>query len=181
MWYEYRGQLDARISQFFGDAMPEIIAAVASSPEAEYLNGRWQVQSDYFEKKAKQNQVLYLRMRDMMLWCSWLTPIAIFFQTLPMFSGPGWNVVPLLLSTAAVGTYQWEESHNYGAQWSKFRLVAERLKNHRELYLRRAGPYRDLDDKLALRQLVEYCEGLIEGTDVNYFVLMVDPLRRNQT
>jgi hypothetical protein len=32
--------------------------------------------------------------------------------------------------------------------------------------------------KSALRQFVEACEALIEGTDVNYFVLMVDPLRR---
>jgi Protein of unknown function (DUF4231) len=70
--------------------------------------------------------------------------------------------------------------HNYGAQWAKFRLVAERLKAHRELFFQRSGIYRDLDDEHAARQFVEYCEGLIEGTDVNYFVLMVDPLRRNQ-
>lgn len=78
----------------------------------------------------------------------------------------------------AVGSYQWEETHNYAAQWAKFRLVAERLKGHRELFLQRAGMYRDLDDAQALRQFVEYCEVLIEGTDVNYFVLMIDPLRR---
>jgi hypothetical protein len=152
-----------------------------SRAAAEYLNGRWQEQSDYFETKSRHNQRLFIRMRDIMLLCSWFTPITIFLQSLPFFKAQAWSVVPLLLSTAAVGTYQWEEVHNYGAQWAKFRLVAERLKNHRELFTKRAGPYRSLDDEQALRQFVEYCEGLIEGTDVNYFVLMVDPLRRNQS
>jgi Protein of unknown function (DUF4231) len=83
--------------------------------------------------------------------------------------------------TAAVGTYQWEEVHNYGARWAKFRLVAERLKNHKELFLQRASVYDGLTDDQARKRFVEYCEGLLEGTDVNYFVLMIDPLRRNQT
>jgi hypothetical protein len=148
---------------------------------ADYMNGRWQDQSDYFESKARHNQKLFILMRDIMLMCSWLTPITIFLQSLQLFHAQAWSLVPLLLSTAAVGTYQWEEVHNYGAQWAKFRLVAERLKNHRELFLDRAGPYRGLGDEDALRQFVEFCEGLIEGTDVNYFVLMIDPLRRNQT
>ena len=77
------------------------------------------------------------------------------------------------------GSYQWEELYNYGAKWAKFRLVAERLKGHRELFLQRTGMYRDLDDAAAQKQFVEFCEGLIEGTDVNYFILMVDPRRRD--
>jgi hypothetical protein len=39
--------------------------------------------------------------------------------------------------------------------------------------------YRDLDDKSAARRFVEFTEGLIEGTDVNHFVLMVDPRRQD--
>jgi hypothetical protein len=152
-----------------------------STSAAEYLSGRWQDQSDYFESKAKENQRLFILMRRIMLLCSWFTPVTIFLQSLPLFHAQGWTIVPLLLSTAAVGTYQWEEVHNYGAQWAKFRLVAERLKNHRELFMRRAGIYNGLHEEQALRQFVEYCEGLIEGTDVNYFILMVDPLRRNQS
>jgi len=156
-----------------------------SESATSYINGRWQSQSDYFDVKARRNQTSFMRLRDLMLWCSWLTPIAIFCQTLPwkVFQSHYFSLAPLLLSTIAVGTYQWEEAHNYGAQWAKFRLVAERLKGHKELFLHRSGMYGDpkLDEEQALQRFVEYCEGLIEGTDVNYFVLMIDPLRRNQT
>jgi len=122
-----------------------------------------------------------MRSRVMTLVTSWLTPIAIFILILipPKFRDL-YNPIPLLLSTLAVGSYQWEELHNYGAQWAKFRLVAERLKGHHELLLQRSGMYRGLDEETAAHQFVEYCEGLIEGNDVNYFVLMVDPIRRNQ-
>ena len=148
-----------------------------------YLNGRWKDQCDYFELKAKTNQTKYLRTRQLTLFSSWLTPIAIFgsvlIQTIP--NGGLWghlyDFIPLLLSTVAIGSYQWEELHNYGPQWAKFRLVAERLKNHKQLFELRAGMYRDMDDQEALKRFVEYCEGLIEGTDVNYFILMVDPRR----
>lgn len=120
-------------------------------------------------------------MRRTMLISSWLTPIAIFVLILiPSDYRDLYSVLPLFLSTIAVGSYQWEELHNYGAQWAKFRLVAERLKGHKELYFHRAGPYRNMDDEQATIRIIEFCEGLIEGTDVNYFVLMVDPLRRQQ-
>lgn len=113
---------------------------------------------------------------------SWLTPIAIFIVVLYREQlAHFYDLVPLLLSTVAIGSYQWEELHNYGAQWAKFRLVAERLKGHRELYLQRAGVYRDLDDERAQQKFVEFCEGLIEGNDVNYFALMVDPLLRRES
>jgi hypothetical protein len=152
-----------------------------STVAADYLNGRWKDQCDYFEQKAKSNQTLFIRCRHVTLLSSSLTPIAI---ALVFLVNPTWrdlgNILPLVLSALAIGSYQWEELHNYGAQWAKFRLVAERLKAHRELFFQRSGIYRDLDDEHAARQFVEYCEGLIEGTDVNYFVLMVDPLRRNQ-
>jgi len=155
----------------------------ASAPSvAAYLDGRWRDQCAYFERKASINQSRYLDSRRATLISSWLTPIAIF----AMFLIPGgdfrdyYSVVPLLLSTIAVGSYQGEELHNYGAQWAKFRLVAERLKGHRELFLQRAGVYQGLDEEKAAKHFVQQCEGLIEGTDVNYFVMMIDPLRRDQ-
>jgi hypothetical protein len=148
---------------------------------SDYLDRRWKEQSDYFESKAKTNQSRFMLLRRAMLISSWLTPIAIFILILvPATYRDLLSLIPLLLSTIAVGTYQWEELHNYGAQWAKFRLVAERLKGQKELFLQSAGPYSTLTAEEARLRLVQFCEGLIEGTDINYFVLMVDPLRRNQ-
>lgn len=145
-----------------------------------YLKERWADQQAYFERKATANQTLYMRTRVVTLVAIWLTPISIAGAILyPPLQSALYDFIPLLLSSAGLGSYQWEELYNYGAKWAKFRLVAERLKGHRELFLQRTGMYRDLDDAAAQKQFVEFCEGLIEGTDVNYFILMVDPRRRD--
>jgi hypothetical protein len=152
-------------------------------PEASmdrYLNGRWAEQCKYFENKATINQRHYMKTRIITLISICLTPISIAGAiAFPGMKDQFYDFIPLGLSTIAIGSYQWEELFNYGAKWAKFRLVAERLKGHRELFLQRTGLYRDLDDETAQKQFVEYCEGLIEGTDVNYFILMVDPRRRD--
>jgi hypothetical protein len=147
-----------------------------NDPLDEYINTRWKGQLEWFEGRAAYNQRLYLRMRRIMLVCSWLTPIAIFLLLLlpPRFRD--WlSIVPLVLSTAAIACYQWEDQHGYGPNWAKFRLISERLKRQREFAIQRAGPYADLDSDAVRRRFVQATEGLIEGTDVNYFTLMVDP------
>jgi hypothetical protein len=151
-----------------------------------YLKGRFANQSAYFEHKAGHNQTMYLLFRRVSLLSGILTPIAIFVVTLLVVLSESstskwvhlWHLVPISLSAIALGAYQWEELHNYGAQWAKFRLVAERLKRNRELFLQKARPFDEPDDEVATKQFVESCEGLIEGNDINYFVLMVDPQRR---
>jgi|HubBroStandDraft_6_1064221.scaffolds.fasta_scaffold320047_2 hypothetical protein len=158
------------------------MAESASSPPSieTYLKERWADQQAYFERKATANQTLYMRTRVVTLVAIWLTPISIAGAILyPPLQSALYDFIPLVLSSAGLGSYQWEELYNYGAKWAKFRLVAERLKGHRELFLQRTGMYRDLDDAAAQKQFVEFCEGLIEGTDVNYFILMVDPRRRD--
>jgi hypothetical protein len=145
-----------------------------------YLKGRWQDQCSYFEAKAADNQKKYMRTRVATLISICLTPISIAGAiVVPALKGALYDMIPLILSTIAIGSYQWEELFNYGSKWAKFRLVAERMKGHKELFLQRTGMYRDLDDKTACQRFVEFTEGLIEGTDVNYFVLMVDPRRQD--
>lgn len=111
-----------------------------------------------------------------MLIASWLTPIAIFVQfTLPVKYRDIWSVIPMIISTVAVGSYQWEEQHNYGSQWSKFRLVAENLKHQLFYFEMKSGPFRGLSQDEAEHTFVEITEKVIEGVDINYFTLMVDP------
>lgn len=111
------------------------VGATADFTSAEeYLKGRWKDQCEYFERKAALNQKRYMETRLVTLFSSWLTPIAIFVLVVihALHFNPNWavywDVVPLVLSTIAIGSYQWEDLHNYGAQWAKFRLIAEKLK-----------------------------------------------------
>jgi hypothetical protein len=148
--------------------------------EFKYLKERFTPQLAYIEKKSAFNQGRYFLMRQTMLIASWLTPVGIFIQF--MFPQSWnlreyWGIVPMILATIAVGSYQWEEVHNYGSQWSKFRLVAENLK-HQLVYLEYGtGPFRGLSREEAQKAFVEIVEKIIEGTDINYFTLMVDPHR----
>jgi hypothetical protein len=148
-----------------------------------YLSHRWKEQCSYFESKALENQKKYMTTRVVTLFSICLTPIsiaaAIVFQRLNAAFYTLYDLLPLILSTVAIGSYQWEELFNYGSKWAKFRLVAERMKGHKQLFLHHTGVYRDLDEKSAAQRFVEFTEGLIEGTDVNYFVLMVDPRRQD--
>ncbi len=138
----------------------------------DYITDRFEPQLSYFEAKSTKCQALYMRMRRLMLISSWLTPIAIFAQiVLPADSRDWWAFVPMILSN------QWEEQHNYGSQWSKFRLVAENLKRQRAHLRCLTGPFRGMNDDEAEKAFVEITEKIIEGTDVNYFTLMVDPRR----
>jgi len=150
-----------------------------------YIKNRWEDQVAYFDSKAKTNQKLFILTRRIGFFAGLITPIVIFVVVALSVDASNtsrlvhyYHVIPAVLSLVAVGSYQWEELHSYGAQWAKFRLVSEKLKGHKELYQQRAGYYGSMDESEALKKFVEACEGLIEGTDVNYFVLMVDPLRR---
>ena len=144
--------------------------------EFKYVTERFKPQLTYFESKASFNQGRYLLMRRMKLIASLLTPIFIFIQSLmPKDWREIWSILPMVLSTIAVGTYQWEELNNYGSQWSKFRLVAENLKHQLVYFENNTGPYLALTDDCAKRTFIEVTEKIIEGTDINYFTLMVDP------
>jgi hypothetical protein len=149
--------------------------------EFSYISDRYTKQLEYFERKAAQNQALYLKTRRLMMIASWLTPIAIFVQfMLPLGWRDLWSIVSMVLSTVAIGCYQWEEQHNYGAQWSKFRLVAENLKHQLVYFQHKAGPFRNVLEEEARRLFVEVVEKIIEGTDINYFTLMVDPAAKSE-
>lgn len=144
--------------------------------EFTYITERFNDQLAYFESKAAFNQRRYFLMRRLMLIASWLTPIAIFLQfMIPVSWRDLWSLVPMVLSTAAIGSYQWEEQHNYGSQWSKFRLVSENLKHQLVYFKNQAGPFRTMNPEDAKRAFVEITEKIIEGTDINYFTLMVEP------
>ena len=142
------------------------------------MTERFEDQLRYFESKSSFNQRKYLLMRKLMLIASWLTPLAIFTQfIIPLKDRDYWAFIPIILSTVAVGTYQWEEVHNYGSQWSKFRLVAENLKHQRVYFESQSGPFRELTADEAKKTFVEIVEKIVEGTDINYFTLMIDPHR----
>jgi len=125
------------------------------------------VEHDYLRDPRKRHRVTITNVGKQLSLetSSWLTPVAIFFLVLtPQRWRDLASVVPLLLSTTTVGAYQWEEQNNFGPLWTKFRLMAERMKRYRELFLLRAGPYGGPDDVTVAKLFVEFTENLIEGT-----------------
>jgi len=87
----------------------------------------------------------------------------------------------LVLSTVVLATYQWEEFKNYGSNWSKFRLVAEHLKSEIVMFRHGVGKYSVATPEERERRFIEAVEGLIQGTDLNYFSVMVEPGSRTET
>jgi hypothetical protein len=136
----------------------------AQGPRFEYLEERFRPQVRYFDDKARFNQSRYLLMRRMMLVASWLTPISIFIQfTIHSNMRDAWAIVPMILSTIAVGSYQWEEQHNYGSQWSKFRLVAENLKHQLVYFENQTGPSEDFLRTMLSASLSRWSRKLLRG------------------
>jgi Protein of unknown function (DUF4231) len=145
----------------------------------DYIMERVEDQTVYFDKNAMKNQRLYRLLKRTSIVCNILTTMTIALAfTVPDQFKITMGIVALILSTVVLATYQWEEFENYGAKWEKFRLVAEQLKSEKNLVLTRSGPYSSSDIENIAKIFVESIEGIIRGTDLSYFSLMVDPGRR---
>jgi len=88
------------------------------------------------------------------------------------------GILALILSTIVLATYQIEEFQSYGAKWEKFRLVAEQIKSEKYMFLNGAGRYLTVNSDESKRLFIETIEGIIRGTDISYFSLMVEPGKR---
>jgi len=149
------------------------------NPEPEYLKQRLDDQLAYFDAAAMRNQKCYRRLKSTAILCNVLTTMTIALAfTVPEFYKVYMGILALVLSSIVLATYQWEEFQNYGAKWEKFRLVAEQLKAEKLLFLNNAGSYASKDEEYNRRLLVETVEGIIHGTDVSYFSLLVEPGKR---
>ena len=144
-----------------------------------YLANRVDDQLNYFDSSAIRNQKAYRRLKGTSIACNVLTTMTIALAfTVPPEYKIAMGILALILSTIVLATYQVEEFQSYGAKWEKFRLVAEQLKSEKYMFLNRVGLYATEDDKIAKRQFIETIEGVIKGTDISYFSLMVEPGKR---
>lgn len=144
-----------------------------------YLETRVNDQFHYFDTGAIKNQRSYKLLRRTAIVCNILTTVTIALAfAVPEPYRVSMGILALVLSSAVLATYQWEEFENYGAKWEKFRLVAEQLKSQKHLFLTRAGPYAAENDAENGRIFVETIEGIIKGTALSYFLLMVEPGKR---
>jgi hypothetical protein len=145
----------------------------------DYLKNRFDDQLKYFDASAIKNQKFYRRLKMTSIVCNILTTMTIALAfTVPEELKVYMGILALVLSTIVLATYQLEEFQNYGAKWEKFRLVTEQLKSEKYLFLNRAGRYVPGSNELNRRLFVEIIEGVIKGTDISYFSLMVEPGRR---
>ncbi len=145
----------------------------------DYMTSRLDDQLSYFDSSAIKNQKSYKRLKRVAIVCSILTTMSIALAfTVPADYKVWMGILSLVLSTVVLATYQWEEFENYGAKWEKFRLVAERLRSEKYMFLNGAGVYGPGDEDQKKRRLVETVEGVIQGTDLSYFTLIVEPGKR---
>lgn len=144
-----------------------------------YLADRVDDQLNYFDSSAIRNQKAYRRLKGTSIACNVLTTMTIALAfTVPPEYKIAMGILALILSTIVLATYQVEEFQSYGAKWEKFRLVAEQIKSEKYMFLNRVALYAIEDDKFAKRQFIETIEGIIKGTDISYFSLMVEPGKR---
>jgi len=144
-----------------------------------YLADRVDDQLNYFNSSAIRNQKAYRRLKGTSIACNVLTTMTIALAfTVPPEYKIAMGILALILSTIVLATYQVEEFQSYGAKWEKFRLVAEQIKSEKYMFLNRVALYAIEDDKFAKRQFIETIEGIIKGTDISYFSLMVEPGKR---
>lgn len=147
--------------------------------DSDYITSRLDDQLCYFDSSAITNQKRYKVLKRVAIVCNILTTMTIALAfTVPADYKVAMGIVALVLSTVVLATYQWEEFENYGAKWEKFRLVAERLKSEKHMFLSGAGLYSSGDDDHKKRRLVETVERIIQGTDLSYFTLIVEPGKR---
>ena len=143
-----------------------------------YTTERVDDQINYFELNASRNQRIYKWLKRAAIFSNIATmsTIALAFVTTPHFTAL--SVAALGFSVLVLATYQIEEFGNYGAKWEKFRLVAERIKSEKFMFQTMAGPYAIDDTDERERLFVETVESMLNGTDLSYFLLMVEPGRR---
>jgi hypothetical protein len=147
--------------------------------ETDYIKDRLDDQISYFDTKAIYNQKRYRFLKSTAIVCNVLTTMTIALAfTVPKEFKVEMGILALVLSTVVLATYQWEEFQNYGAKWEKFRLVAEQLKSEKYLFLTDSGRYALDHQEEKLRVFVTTVEGILKGTDISFFSLMVEPGRR---
>ena len=141
-----------------------------------YITDRVDDQVEYFDQHARRNQRIYRFLRMTTITCNVLTSLAIALT----FAAPARYKVyvglgALVLTMIVLATYQIQEFYNFGAKWEKFRLVAEQIKSEKYLFLNDAGAYCAGDTESMKRAFIERIEGIIQGTDKSYFLLMTEP------
>lgn len=144
-----------------------------------YISERVEDQLAYFDSSAMRNQKSYRCLKIVAIACNILTTMTIALAfTVPENYKIAMGILALVLSTIVLATYQIEEFQSYGAKWEKFRLVAEQLKSEKYMFLNRAGHYSTDNSEVAKNLFIETIEGIIRGTDISYFSLMVEPGKR---
>ena len=140
-----------------------------------YLTERVDDQIEYFDSNALRNQKRYKFFKIAAIICNVLTTLtialALTFITHLKFMG----IAALILSTIVLATYQVEEFCNFGTKWEKFRLVAERIKSEKYLFLNSVGAYSSIDTDEKERLFIKTIEGILQGTDISYSLLIGEP------
>ncbi len=135
-----------------------------------YTNIRVNKQITRFEENAEKNKRFYKFLKTTAMFCNVFVTMAIALS----FTVPGnlkiyLGIIALILSTIALGTFQWEEFQIHGAKWKKYRKTSELLKSEKYLFENHAGRYMNSSEDDSKKLFVATIENIIQGNNVSGF------------
>lgn len=109
-------------------------------------------QLDWYDRKSGENQKRYKQIKVAQV---------ILATSIPVFAlvDPRWGRWIMAILGASVAILEGlQQLGQYNNLWVSYRATAEQLKHEKFLFLARSGPYRDLEERDALRLLAERVE-----------------------
>ena len=116
-----------------------------SAPKLPPLWDRLQAQIEWYDAKAKANQLYYKASKIAIILCAIVIPIVAEFSAMAVIVAAG--LILLLESMQQLN--KWQEN------WILYRSTCEGLRNEQHLYNEKAGPYAKLTPEEAHRVLAE--------------------------
>ncbi|MHC1719560.1 MAG: DUF4231 domain-containing protein [Clostridiaceae bacterium] len=123
---------------------------------------RLESQINWYEIKSKKNRKIFKVMKFFQITMAISIPVIVHID-LPITK---WVISILGALIAIFESVQY--MNQYEATWISHRVIAERLKREKFLFLSNAGPYQNLDEIENLTQLAERVEELISIEQPNW-------------
>lgn len=123
----------------------------SAAPDSGYF--RLEDQLGWYDRKSMAAQQMYRRLKVLQIVVSAAVPVAALITEDAVTAGALGAVVLVIEGILELGSYR--------TNWQKYRSTSEALKHEKFMFLASAGPYTDLPEEDARRELAERVEALV--------------------